>query len=159
MLAHAGLLLTPWGCPHRGRAPQLLFEDPTNRTLWLGKAMPREWLSPGLPPVVVRNATTRYGRVSYVLSVEAGARAAGGTYRVHANVTLPSSFVGKSGPPGGLRVRLRAPVAHAGKMGRVTVGGKAWTAMNAKAETIDFAPATITASLLTQLQLIVAEWS
>ena len=47
----------------------LLFEDPNTATVWLGKALPREWLAPDThSPITVANATTRYGRVSYTLS-------------------------------------------------------------------------------------------
>jgi hypothetical protein len=58
-------------------------------------------------------------------------------YVATANVSFlePASF---AAPAGGLRVRFRAPTAHAGKMVSVTVGGKAWAAFDPIAETVDF---------------------
>ena len=49
-------------------------------------------------------------------------------------------------------------VAVAGRMARVLVGGRRWTAFDAKAETVDFAPASLTEDLLRAMQDIVAEW-
>ena len=40
---------------------------------------------------------------------------------VKAGITLPASFVAKP-PKGGIRLRIRAPTAHAGQMSRVAVG-------------------------------------
>ena len=79
--------------------------------------------------------TTRYGRVSYTLAASA---ATGGGCTVRANVTLP---IAGAKPLGGLRLRLRVPVAHAGKLKSATVGGKAWATLDAAAETLDFSAA------------------
>ena len=98
-----------------------VFEEPETHTLWLAKALPRDWLVPGEAPLVVERATTRYGRVSFSMTVGTGS-----SYTVAVNVTLPASFA-TAGPTGGLRVRVRAPLAHAGKLSGVTVGGKAWS--------------------------------
>lgn len=137
---------------------QLVFEDPTNRTLWLGKATPREWLAPGEPALDVRDATTRYGRVSF--SLQAAGVAEGGPYSVHASVTLPAGFgAAATAPPGGLRLRLRPPAAHAGKLASVTVGGKPWAAFDAAAETVDFEAKALSPTLLAALQSVVATWS
>ena len=102
-----------------------VFEEPETHTLWLAKALPRDWLVPGEAPLVVERATTRYGRVSFSMTVGTGS-----SYTVAVNVTLPASFA-TAGPTGGLRVRVRAPLAHAGKLSEVTVGGKAWSGFNA----------------------------
>jgi hypothetical protein len=107
----------------------------------------------GGTPLVANRLTTRYGRVSYLLT----ASSAGGGYTVHANVTLPASFAAAgSQPPGGLRLRLRAPVEHAGKLKSATVGGKAWAKIDAAAETIDFAAVALTVQVLGDMQNIVA---
>merc|ERR1711971_1095790 len=45
----------------------LLFEEPDNRTLWIAKALPRDWLAPGANQVVVERATSRYGSISFRL--------------------------------------------------------------------------------------------
>jgi hypothetical protein len=119
----------------------LLYEEPDNSTVWLAKALPRDWLAAGAEEVVVEDATTRYGRVSYRLS----AKLDSGAYTVSANVTLPPSY-GKSPPAGGMRLRLRAPKAYARKLKSVTIGGKPWSAIDAEAETIDFSPSALKAS-------------
>ena len=103
--------------------------------------------------MVVAASPTRYGRVSYTLVADGAS-----PYRVKANVSLPTGYVGAAGPPGGLRLRLRAPQAHVGKLSSVTVGSKPWTAFDPKLETIDFAAGSITLSLQTEMQAIVAVW-
>ena len=47
----------------------LCFEEPNERTLWLGKALPRDWLVPGEAPLLAQDLTTRYGRVSFSMEV------------------------------------------------------------------------------------------
>ena len=131
----------------------LCFEEPQTRTLWLGKAVPRDWLVSGEAPLVAENVTTRYGRISFSLRVSAGS-----SYSVQANVTLPSSFVSKP-PAGGIRLRIRAPLAHAGRLSKVTVGGQAWSAFDAAEETIDIAASQLTPALIaTGLPEIVASF-
>lgn len=135
----------------------LLYEEPDNRTVWLAKALPRDWLAIGVPAVKVGRATSRYGRVSF--SMQAGH--AEGSYVVNANVSLPTSY-SSAPPPGGLRLRLRAPLQHAGKMKTVTVGGKVWTAFDAKAETVDFTAKNLAeggSTLRNALQHVVATFS
>ena len=119
----------------------LLYEEPDNSTVWLAKALPRDWLTAGAEEVIVSNATSRYGRVSYHLSAHLDA----GTYAVSAGVTLPASY-SNFPPAGGVRLRLRAPAAYARKLKSVTVGGKPWSAIDAKAETVDFSPSTLKAN-------------
>ena len=108
----------------------------------MAKATPRDWLVPGEAPIEAADLTTRYGRVSFSLRVESAS-----AYRVRANVTLPPSFASNP-PPGGVRVRVRAPLQHAGRLSAVTVGGQAWSAFDAAEETIDFAPAALTPALI-----------
>ena len=141
----------------------LVFEEPETRTLWLAKATPRDWLVSGDgAPLVVSNATTRYGRVSYSLSVAASAADASGgagTYTVTANVTVPKTLAmtGPQQPTGGIRLRLRAPLEHAGKLSSVTMGGKPWAGFDAATETIDISASELTSSLIeTGLPSIVA---
>ena len=123
-----------------------VFEEPETHTLWLAKATPRDWLAPGEAPLVIKRATTRYGRVSFSLTVSTAAETAedtGGSPKlvVRANLTVPAGFA-EAGPAGGLRLRLRAPLAHAGRLGSVTVGGKPWV-VNRTAETVDFTAAQV----------------
>ena len=106
----------------------LLWEDPVAKQLWIGKAIPREWLQAG-KSVSLGRSPTRYGRLSFSLEAAAGT--------VTANVTLPAGF---KWPSGGLKLRLRSPAFVDGKrLKAVTVGGKAWSAFNATEETVAFA--------------------
>ena len=136
----------------------LVFEEPETRTLWLAKATPRDWLRPGEAPIAVQHATTRYGRVCFALSA---ATAGAGGYVVRANVTLPASFgTAGSKPSGGVRLRIRAPVEHAGRMSGVTVGGKAWAGFDAATETVAFTSAELTPELVaTGLRDVVVSFS
>eukprot|EP01051_Picozoa_sp_SAG22_P006147 SAG22_NODE_392_length_11210_cov_3.879669_8_plen_1389_part_00 len=150
----------PYASPGQANVPMALkwmlcFEEPETRTLWLAKATPRDWLVQGEAPLLASNLTTRYGRVSFRITTAAvaaaveGVAAAGAAYTVHAGVSLPPSFAAAGGAPaGGIRLRIRAPPEHAGKLSHVTVGGKAWSAFSAAEETIDIAAAKITASLI-----------
>jgi hypothetical protein len=124
----------------------LCFEEPETRTLWLAKATPRDWLAPGEAPIAASGLTTRYGRVAFSMHavVSSADDAAGGGsdgYAVRVNVTLPPSFFANAAgaPAGGLRIRIRAPLEHVGKLRSVSVGGAAWTAFSAAEETISVA--------------------
>lgn len=132
--------------------------------MWLPKATPRDWLDPAAnaaatPGIIdVQRATSRYGRLGYRLEAR---QAEGGAYTVTANVSLPPSFAtADTAPAGGVRLRIRAPITHAGKLSGVTVGGKAWAHFNAAEETVDIAASQITASLISEgLPHIVATFS
>ena len=125
----------------------IAFEDPRSQTLWVGKATPREWLAPGTDAIEAQNVPTRYGRFGVQLKAS---QADGGAYTVHASLTLPAGFA----PPGGVRLRVRAPL-HAGAISSVSVGGAAWAAFTAKDETIDFAQHALAPSLLGRVKDIV----
>eukprot|EP00729_Bicosta_minor_P012126 gene12126-30363_t len=150
----------------------LKFEDLESKTLWLAKATPREWLRSGAAPLVANRLTSRYGRISYTLAASGGSGSGsvgGGSgggaprtpYTVRANVTLPAGFgvSGASQPAGGLRLRLRVPVAHAGKLPSVTVGGKFWKAVDPAAETVDFAAAALSPQVVGEMESIVATFA
>ena len=132
----------------------LVSEELETKTLWLAKATPRAWLAPGEDPITVSNATTRYGRLSFSVqppsapSTSDNDAAADSVYTVAVNVTAPSTFATTSKPAGGLQVRARAPLEHAGRMSKVTVGGKAWTSFDAGTETITFSAADLTTELV-----------
>ncbi len=111
----------------------LCFEEPETHTLWLAKATPRDWLVVGESPLVASNLTTRYGRISYTIK----AATVNGTYTIHASVRLPSAFF-MAPPDGGIRLRIRAPLAYAGRLSGVTVGSTVWSSFNASTETINF---------------------
>ena len=57
---------------------------------------------------------------------------------------------------GGVRLRIRAPLAHAGKLSKVTVGGQPWTKFSPAEETIDIAASMITPALIRSMGDIVA---
>ena len=63
----------------------------------MAKALPREWLSPSAEAVAVLDATSRYGRVSYVLN--ATLDPSSHAYTVAVNLTLSPQIV-HSPPPG-----------------------------------------------------------
>ena len=94
----------------------LAWEDTSERggTLWLGKGLPRVWLSAG-ETIVAESVPTRAGRIG--LKIIAGAD----SYAV--NLTLPSAY---EWPAGGVRLRLRSPAYPKRKIASATVGGKAW---------------------------------
>jgi len=129
----------------------LVFEEPENKTVWVGKALPRSFLEQGAGAVQIRGATTRYGRLDATIE----ASAPGAVFSVNASLALPPAFAAASlQPPGGLRLRFRAPFDSAGlprRMTAVTVGGAAWPAFDAGAETVDFAAAELTPALIARL--------
>ena len=129
----------------------LVFEEPETRTLWLAKATPRDWLALGELPLVASRLSTRYGRVAFSLKVSQGAHT-DAPYTVIANISLPKTFAAGSGPerapPGGIRLRIRAPPSFAGRLSGATVGGKRWDHFNASEETIDFPTTMLTTALI-----------
>lgn len=133
----------------------LCFEEPESRTLWLGKATPRDWLAPGEAPLQARGLTTRYGRLDlrYVARLDPH-----GTYRVLVNLTLPHTITSRP-PTGGIRVRIRAPPPYAGTLAHATVGGAAWVHVDAAAETVDFGAAQLTAEVVRGAGAIVATFT
>ena len=136
----------------------LLFEDPNSRAVWVGKAVPRDWLALGQQPLAVSNATTRYGRVSFRIQAEKAATQGG--FRVRASVLLPPSYAAAANaPPGGVRLRLRVPGEHAGHLSAVTVGGVGWAHFDAAAETVDFSRAALTPATLEAMRDIVADFA
>ena len=106
--------------------------------------------------MVVANATTRYGRLSYIMqSVDSSLRSASRQLQVKIGLDLPQSFA-VSPPPGGLRTRIRAPAPWAGKLHNVTVGGTPWLGFDSVAETIDFTPHDLRTTDLSALTNIMA---
>jgi hypothetical protein len=106
-------LLTRW---------MLVFEDPASHGLWLAKATPRDWLKEG-QTIAVSEAPTKWGRLDFAIHshIQSG--------RIEVRLKLP----GKS-PPGGIRLRLRAPVGH--QLQSVVLNGREWNQWNASEETV-----------------------
>jgi hypothetical protein len=122
--------------------------------LWLGKALPRQWISPGSPPIRLDRSPSSYGRVSFSIQAD-------GSHRhptIKANITLPGTILteyldagsistrtrhhseipggGFSWPPGGIKLRLRSALFPEKKIASVTMGGKTWVNFNATEETV-----------------------
>ena len=116
----------------------LCFEDPETKTLWLGKAVPRDWFVAGEAPLVASNLTTRYGRISFSMTPPTTETTHASGYEVRIVANLPETFTAE---PGGLKIRVRAPVALAGTLRTATVVGTVWMAFDAEAEAITMAEA------------------
>ena len=115
----------------------LAWEDPATKVLWLGKGIPRVWLSPG-ETIVAEGMPTRTGRID--LRIESAAN----SYAV--NLTLLAGF---AWPQGGMKLRLRSPAHPKRQIASATVGGKAWPAaqVSAAEETIALPEAVDAAAL------------
>ena len=92
-----------------------VYDHPIKPELWIGRAIPREWLGAGQRVATV-GAPTRGGRVDLMITV-----ASTGT-SCAVNVSLPSDF---TWPAGGLVVRLRSPGYPVHQITNATLGGKA----------------------------------
>jgi hypothetical protein len=132
----------------------LVWEHPVSHTLWLGKAIPRVWLSEG-ETVAVTGAGTAHGKVSiaYTSQIESHNSVA-----VNISVEEPPACWGKcEPPPGGLALRLRTPGKRT--ITKVLVGGEEWTALNASSETVIFAAAALKeAAFVRKLQDVVVSY-
>jgi len=106
----------------------LVFEDPETKVLWLGKAIPRVWLSVG-ELIQIHQAPTRYGRVSMTIAARTNEM-------FEVNVTVPLDF---SWPAGGIRLRLRTPYFPRKRLTKANVGSTPWP-VNATEETLVFSP-------------------
>lgn len=105
-------LLTRW---------MLVFEDPESETLWIGKAIPQEWLTNG-KTTAVSGAPTRWGRISFTLASHLDH----GT--ITADVRLPEGFSAIT------KLRLRAP--QQAKIKSVKLNGKEWKQFDADDEIV-----------------------
>lgn len=108
----------------------LVFEDPESDTLWLGKAIPREWLADG-KTVKVAGAPTRWGRVSYTI------RSNWTEGRVSAEIFLPKGYAART------KLRLRAPEEGSPRravIASVRLNGATWTNFDSTEETVTIPP-------------------
>lgn len=106
----------------------LVFEDPQREMLWLGKAVPRDWLADG-KHVYVMTARTRWGLVDYTIDSHIARRS------MSARVVMP-----EGGLAAETRVRLRVPLDA--RMKSVLLNGKAWKQFDAASEEIVIPPRT-----------------
>ncbi len=100
-----------------------MFVHESGRELYLGKALPRAWLSPG-KSVWIREAETHFGAVSLQIDVDAKAR------RITAVIDPPT----RSRPR---RVFLRLRHPWRARIRSVTVNGEAWTKVDHEGELIE----------------------
>jgi hypothetical protein len=110
-------LLTRW---------MLIFEDPMSDTMWIGKAMPRDWLEDG-KTISAESVPTRWGRVGFSI----GSNLKEGKIAVEVN--LPSNHF-----KGVTKIRLRTPGNQPLKS--VRLNGKPWTDFSPRDETITIPP-------------------
>jgi hypothetical protein len=106
----------------------LVFEDPEADVLWLGRGMPRPWLSDG-KLISVASAPTRWGRVGFAIqpSLSVG--------RIDVRVSFP-----RRGIAAETRLRLRA--REGARIRSVSLNGRRWKQFDARDESITLAPAT-----------------
>ena len=97
--------------------------------------------------VAAANASSAYGRVGYTIRSSLQTNET-----VRASITLPAV----AWPPGGIKLRLRAPAFPAKHLSAVTVGGTNWPHFNSTEETVLFAAAPADANALHK---IVATWA
>ncbi|MCX6926949.1 MAG: hypothetical protein NT154_27635 [Verrucomicrobia bacterium] len=91
-------------------------------SLWIARAVPRVWLEPG-KKIVVKNAPTQFGALSYEIASEAGEG------KITTTVELPSR-----NPPKHVLLRFRHP--NAAPIKSVTVNGKSWQGFDKAQEII-----------------------
>ncbi len=106
----------------------LVFEEPDDPVVWLGRAVPRAWLESG-EKIKVTGAPTRFGTIDFeILSELKQGRILGG-------VETPSEGFGA-------RVVLRLRVPGGQKMKSVRLNGQAWKDFDPVGETITLPPPT-----------------
>jgi hypothetical protein len=98
----------------------LVYED--GDTLWLARAVPKDWLAQG-KRLAVSNAPTYFGPLSYTIlsDVDNGV--------ITATIEVPSRVA-----PSAIILRVRHP--RSAPIKSVTVNGKAWSKFDAKSETV-----------------------
>ena len=118
--------------------------------------LPSPWSAPAEAPprnsgrVIARN----HGKRTSAHSAHTSAQPMGAAVRLGLGLRpatyapLESPTHAGAAPAGGIRLRLRAPLEHAGKLSKVTIGGQAWSAFSAAEETIEIAAEKITSSLI-----------
>jgi hypothetical protein len=121
-----GTMGGPYATPSEDTIPiltkwMMVFEDPDESVLWLGRATPRKWLMQG-QKVSISNAPTRFGAVGYELHSDID----NGT--VSAVLQLPESYNAIT------KLRLRVP--NSKKIKTVTVNNAKWTDFSAEQEVI-----------------------
>lgn len=102
----------------------LVFEERDKDVLWLNRASPRRWLEDG-KKIVVRNAPTRWGKISYCVESHAGTN----------HISAEIDFAAPS--PKSLLIKLRLRHPRGRKLSGVIVDGGKWRDMDQEKETVD----------------------
>ena len=128
-----GNVIAPYATPAQLVVPLmtrwlLVFEDPQGDTVWLGKAIPREWLSHS-KRVSVKGAPTRFGRVGFEM------RSFINEGRVEVDVQTPPNFAATT------QLRLRAPRGRVLQSARVN--GRPWTLLDPEQQVITLTPGVL----------------
>lgn len=103
----------------------LVLEDSDEDRLYIGKGLPRDWITSG-EAIQMQQAPTRWGRVSFHMIAKLG------TNRITSTVELA-----KSGSPKHLDVKMRLPREK--KIHRVTVNGSATQLQGPHKDTVSIA--------------------
>ena len=103
----------------------LVFEDPDEPLVWLGKATPRIWLEQG-KKIAVSNAPTRFGNVGYEVRSEIDHG------KVSAVLHLPVGYKATT--------KLRCRVPEGKKIRSVTLNGARWTDFSPELELVTVPP-------------------
>ena len=103
----------------------ILFEDPTAQVIWVGKAIPRDYLNNG-EIISVLNATVSYGSITVVYSSQV-------TDNKIIKVLIAPTL--QKFPPNGIKLRVRSP----GKLPihKVSMNGQNYINYNATGEYIN----------------------
>jgi len=102
----------------------LVFEERDKDVLWLNRACPRRWLEDG-KKIVVRNAPTRWGNISYCVESHTGKN----------HISAEVDFAAPA--PKSLLIKFRLRQPNGKKISNVIVDGAKWRAMDQKQETVD----------------------
>ena len=149
----------PFATPAGLTAPLLLkwalvFEHPITHTVWIGRAVPRDWLDSATRAagVVAAEVPTAYGRLGLTITpLRRG--------EIRVAVTAPAEWGEKMAarPPGGLAIRVRTP----GRLtiASVTVGGAAWSTFNVTLEAVLFPSTSLTPNVIAGLQSVVLRYA
>ena len=132
----------------------LLFEEPVSHTLWVGKALPRLWLTQN-QRVSVSDAPTAYGRVAfeYISSISAlGSVSIGVLWPTHSGRT----------PKGGIRVRVRVPLLGSRQIQPIRsvrlADGRAWNGFNVSEESLVFTSSDLASGMGSLLRNITVSY-
>lgn len=136
-----GNVIAPYATPAQLVVPLmtrwlLVFEDPQADVVWLGKAIPRDWLVHG-KRVSVKAAPTRFGRVDFEM------RSFINDGRVEVDVKTSPNFAATT------QLRLRVPQGMV--LQSVHVNGRPWTLLDPEQQVITLPPVVLSRGGVTKV--------